>query len=300
MDSFQAELLDDRRCRLGESPFWDPSSGAIAWVDIDRARLHRLTPSTGNVTTSDLPTETSFVAAAEGGGIVGASPLGVFTRTGDHAETTMLAPPWFDPAIARPNDGAVDSAGRIWVGFTRRDREPESGAMGVVVDGAWTGRIGALTLPNGIAWSPDGGQMYYVDTFGGTLWTAAYDPETADLADNRPLYELERDRGLIDGICVDLDGTVWAAIWGGRQVLRIDATGRERGHVSVGAEKVTSCAFGPPGSTILYITSANPASADHASTDHESVDEPGEGGLFAVDVGVGGVPVVPATVPNAD
>jgi sugar lactone lactonase YvrE len=41
----QADLLDDCRCRLGESPFWDSSMGAVAWVDIDQARLHRLTPS---------------------------------------------------------------------------------------------------------------------------------------------------------------------------------------------------------------------------------------------------------------
>jgi hypothetical protein len=39
-------------------------------------------------------------------------------------------------------------------------------------------------------------------------------------------------------------------------------------------------------STVLYVTGANP----------EGVDERGEGGLFAVDVGVQGVPVVPAAV----
>ncbi len=54
----------------------------------------------------------------------------------------------------------------------------------------------------------------------------------------------------------------------------------------VSPEKVTSCAFGPPGSTELYITSGNP----------EGDDERGEGGLFAADVGVQGVPVVPAAV----
>ncbi|MEX2422965.1 MAG: SMP-30/gluconolactonase/LRE family protein [Acidimicrobiia bacterium] len=290
MDAYQADLLVDCRCLLGESPFWDPSLGAIAWVDIDRSQLHRLTPSTGSVAAVELPTETSFVAAAEAGGIVGASPLGVFARLDDESETRMIASPWFDPELARPNDGAVDPNGRIWVGFTRRDREPESGAMGVVVDGEWVRRIESLTLPNGIAWSPDGDRMYYVDTFGGTLWTASYDSEAAVLADNQPLFGLERGRGLIDGICTDLDGTIWAAIWGGHAVLRIDATGREIGRVDVGSEKVTSCSFGPPGSTVLYITSANP----------EGTDVPGEGGFFAVDVGVQGVPVAPAVVANRD
>ena len=290
IDEFAADLLDDCRCRLGESPYWVPALGAIAWVDIDQSRLHRLTPSTRRVTTSDLPAETSFVAAARGGGVIGASPHGVFARSDDYADPSPIAPAWFDPALARPNDGAVDFAGRTWVGFTRRDREPASGAMGVVVDGAWSRRIGGLTLPNGIAWSPDGSRMYYVDTFAGTLWTAAYDLETAAVAGNRPFFELDRERGLIDGICVASDGTVWAAIWGGHQVLRIDSTGREIGRVRVGSEKVTSCAFGPPGSTVLYITSANP----------DGVDVRGEGGLFAVDTGVEGVPVALAATRDED
>lgn len=281
MDAYQAELLADCRCRLGESPFWDPSVEAISWVDVDRAKLHRLTPSTGATAITDLPAETSFVAAAPDGGIVGASPLGVFARPGGHSETTTLVPAWFDPGLARPNDGAVDLAGRVWVGFTRRDREHESGAMGVVIDGAWVRRISSLTLPNGIAWSPDGSRMYYVDTFGGTLWTASYEAATAGVADSRPLFALERERGLIDGICADADGTIWAAIWGGHEVLRIDDAGREIGRVDVGAEKVTSCSFGPPGGTDLYITSANP----------DGVDVRGGGGLFVVDVGVQGVPV---------
>ena len=283
-ESYQADLLDDARCHLGESPFWDSERDAIAWVDIDRAQLHRLAPDTGARTTEAILEETSFVAVAEGGRLVAASPRGVFVPTDGGAET--VAPPWFDSALARPNDGAVDFAGRVWVGFTRRDREPGSGAMGVVVDGAWQQRIDDLTLPNGIAWSPDGGRMYYVDTFRGTLWTATYDAETAGVSDNRPLFVLERERGLIDGICVDVEGTIWAAVWGGHEVLRIDPAGDQIGRVAVGAEKVTSCSFGPAGSTVLYITSADP----------DGTDTPGEGGLFAVDVGVEGVPVAAASL----
>ncbi len=119
MDAYQADLLDDCRCRLGETPFWDPSVGAIGWVDVDQSKLLRLMPSIGGVTTVDLPTETSFVAAAEGGGIVGASALCVFARHGDQS-TTMIAPPWFDSALARPNDRAVDFAGIVRPG----DRRP--------------------------------------------------------------------------------------------------------------------------------------------------------------------------------
>lgn len=285
-EEYDSELLVDCRCLLGESPFWDLAGDAIAWVDVDRGHLHRLSPSTGDVARSDLPPETSFAAAAVGGAIVSASPAGVMLHAGEGTDPQPVAPPWFDPTLARPNDGAVDVSGRVWVGSTRRDREPGSGSMGVVIDGEWNQRIGDLTLPNGIAWSLDGRQMFYVDTFGGTLWTAAYDPDTAHLTGQRPLFELERERGLIDGICADVDGFLWAAVWGGHEVLRIDPTGLEVGRVRVGTEKVTSCAFGPAGSTVLYITSADPQGSGGT----------GDGGLFAADVGVSGVPVAPAMV----
>ena len=157
------------------------------------------------------------------------------------------------------------------------------GAVGSVsvLAGVWEERTHGLTLPNGIGWSPDGRSIYYVDTFAGVLWKADFDVESTIIGHSEPFFEMPMDAGLIDGLSVDLEGGVWVAVWGGAAVLRLDPEGRLTTRVSVDAPKVTSCAFG--GET-LFITTADP----------EGVDPPGSGGLFAVDIGIEGVPVEPA------
>ena len=279
--TFTATLLADTGCGLGESPFWDPRTRTVTWLDIDASRLLRF-PDGSKVDSSFLPTESTFVALADDGGLIAAHPTGVDLIEGTGANR-RLVPAWLDPAVARTNDGAVDPMGRIWVGSTRRDRRVGSGGIGVVTSAGWEERFSDLTLPNGIAWSPAGDVMYYVDTLTGTLWQAAFDMATATVGISEALFEMPTSDGLIDGICVDITGGIWMAVWGGSVVLRIDSAGHLIGRVSVAAPKVTSCAFGD---TTLYITSADP----------DGTDPPGSGGLFAVDVGVEGVPVAPALV----
>ena len=279
--TFRAALVADTGCGLGESPFWDDTTDSLAWVDIATSRLLRLS-KVSEVDSSFLPNESTFAASAVGGGIVAAHPLGI-----DHIDTDgahqHLVDGWLDPAIARTNDGAVDSRGRIWVGSTTRERAEGSGSIGVISAKAWEQRFGDLTLPNGIGWSPDDRTIYYVDTLSGTIWRADFEPDTAGVGRSTKFFELPRTEGLIDGICVDVDGGIWVAVWGGSCVLRLDPAGVIIARVDVGTPEVTSCAF--VGSR-LFITSAD-SSASGVS---------GAGGLFVVDVGIHGVPVVSASI----
>jgi sugar lactone lactonase YvrE len=277
--SFTARLVADTRCGLGESPFWDEDAEVLSWVDIEASMMHRF--SDGDAADpSPLPNETSFVALARGGGVVAVHPLGV-DLMGSDGHVRQVASGWLDPVSSRPNDGAVDSHGRLWMGSTTRDRSPGSGAIGVVIAGAWEERMLHLTLPNGIGWSPDNRTIYYVDTFAGTLWRADFDLDAATVGRSDPFLEIPTDDGFMDGLCVDSMGSIWVAIWGGASVLCFDPAGRLAAEVSVAAPKVTSCAFG--GET-LFITTA----------DAQGDDPPGSGGLFAVDVGVEGALVEPA------
>ena len=59
-----------------------------------------------------------------------------------------------------------------------------------------------------------------------------------------------------DGLTVDADGGVWAAVWGGGAVLRYDPDGRLRESIELPAGHVTSCAFGGPELDQLYISTA--------------------------------------------
>ncbi|HSJ29282.1 MAG TPA: SMP-30/gluconolactonase/LRE family protein [Acidimicrobiia bacterium] len=277
----RSDLVVDSRCLLGESPYWDPATESVAWVDIDRGELHRHVPGGTPAAPMTLPTGTSFAAAGEGGRVVAVGPFGV--QVLDGAAVEPVVPTWMDPDTHRTNDGAIDPDGRLWIGTMRRDRAPGSGRIGVVADGAWHPRTPGLTLPNGIGWSPDQRWLYYVDTFSYTLWRAEYDRSGADIGAPHPHFQIS-DGLLLDGLCVDLDGCVWVAVWGGSCVLRVDPSGREIGRVEVATQKVTSCAFGPPGSSTLYITTADP----------DGSGGPGAGGLYAAQVGIDGMPVATA------
>jgi sugar lactone lactonase YvrE len=95
------------------------------------------------------------------------------------------------------------------------------------------------------------------------------------------------DSGHPDGLCVDAEGGVWVALWGGSAVRRYTADGRLDEVVEVPASRVTACTFGGPGLRELFITT----SAEGA----DRQDEPLAGALFSVEPGVAGMPALPFT-----
>ena len=91
--------------------------------------------------------------------------------------------------------------------------------------------------------------------------------------------------GLPDGIAVDDAGAVWVAIWGGAQVRRYAPDGRLDRVVALPTDHVTACAFGGPGRSTLFVTSA----AGYLG-EAELARQPHAGALFALDAGVSGPP----------
>ena len=92
---------------------------------------------------------------------------------------------------------------------------------------------------------------------------------------------------LPDGLCVDAEGCLWVAFWGGWNVKRFSATGEEIGEISLPVSQVTSCAFGGPELTDLYITTARVATQPD-----ELAQKPLAGSLFRVSLACRGVPSV--------
>jgi len=105
------------------------------------------------------------------------------------------------------------------------------------------------------------------------------------LSGRRPLVTLPDDVGEPDGIAVDSEGFIWVALWGGGAVRRYSPEGRLDGVVELPVPRVTACAFGGERLTTLYITTSR--------VDTDTTRHPRAGALFAVDVGVPGLPVLP-------
>jgi sugar lactone lactonase YvrE len=157
----------------------------------------------------------------------------------------------------RGNDAAVDPSGRLWAGTMRYDGAAGGGWLAKVEpDGTAKVLLNDVTTSNGIGWSPDNTRMYYIDTPTRRIDVFDYDVRSGTAANRRPLCTVESTPGLPDGMCVDADGCVWVALWGGHGLRRYTPDGRLDREVPLPVAQPTACVFGGSGFTDLYVTTA--------------------------------------------
>ena len=194
-----------------------------------------------------------------------------------------------DTPEVRTNDGAADPWGRFWIGSMANDaaegraslyRFHESAGVETVFEN--------LTISNGIGWSPDERTMYFVDSGPGTIH--AYDVDERGAISEPRLFvafDIARE-GTPDGLCVDEDGNVWVAVWGGYEVRQYAADGEQIASVKVDTAQPSCCALGGANGTTLYITTAQ-----EGMSAAQLAAEPHAGQLFCCEVEVPGIPLNP-------
>lgn len=272
-----------------EGPVWWPDDGseqalALRYVDLMAGRVLTLR---GEVTTAVSLGDpvAAFLRPREGGGALVAGEHHLYLS--DHADLTelrVLATPVEDPAV-RFNDGGCDPSGGLLAGTMRYDQATGGARLYSVSPGGLVETVlDAVTVSNGLAFSPDGGRCYYNDTPTRSTWVMDWDPVDG-LGERRRLYTLADDASGSgpDGLCVDADGNVWTAIYGGGRIECRSATGALLESVQVPVSRPTSCAFGGDGLRTLFITTTRENVPDG--------EEPAAGAIFAADVGVQGLPV---------
>jgi sugar lactone lactonase YvrE len=256
---------------------WDERSGCLYLVDVTCGDVHRFDPRTGEATT-----------AAHVDGTVGAV---AFTADGSLllAAGTELV---LDGSVlahvddadgVRFNDGAVDAAGRFWIGTMALDGSPGGGTLYRSDTDGMTPMLAPVSISNGIDWSLDGTQMYYVDSTAQRIDVFAFDAATGSISDRRTFAEIDPVDGTPDGLTVDAEGHVWLALWEGWALRRYRPDGTLERIVDLPVSRVTSCAFGGEDLHDLYVTSAN-----IGLSDAELRAQPHAGGLFVFRPGVAG------------
>jgi sugar lactone lactonase YvrE len=143
--------------------------------------------------------------------------------------------------------------------------------------GVLTPIVKGVTVSNGLGWSPDGSRMYYADSPMRRVDVFDYDPATGEAFARRVFADLSQAKGVPDGLTVDADGYVWVAMWGGGVLRRIAPDGSEDAVLPMPASRPTSCAFGGPGLSELYVTTARVG-----LTDEDLAAEPLAGRLLRV------------------
>ena len=291
MTSMVAHCVQQANATVGEGPLWDPLRQALWWLDIRQNRLLLHRPGrgagAGQVGQWWLPTQIYSVSLREDDRLLVALETGLHSLDLETGALERLGTLVHGPATTRFNDGKVDLSGRLWIGTVDLDRFTPCGSLFVVEgDGAHRSRLDGVRCSNGLGWTADGRTMFYTDSRALVIWAFDFDPDTASLARQRVHARITDPNASPDGLCVDTDGCVWSALFGGSAIIRFDPDGKEMGRVQVPALRPTSCAFGGEDLRTLFITSESFQLGPAALR-----DSPLSGGLFAVETGSTGVPV---------
>lgn len=277
--------------RCGEGAVWAAAENALYWTDINRFLIHRYDAGAQSVRSWTfgepvvalaLTTRADILLVALGSGLILWEPKHDIRR-----DQGFKLPGW--PRV-RLNDGRPDPAGNFWVGSMKNNVEAdgEGGEVGkgegslfrVPPAGDVTVWRRELGISNTICWSPGGERFYSADTLENEIRVYDYDATDGSIRNERVFFA-GFERGFPDGSCVDSEGYLWNCRYGGGCIVRVAPDGRIDRIVDMPVMDITTCTFGGPDLTQLYVTTA-------AAGRHKG--ERLAGSLFRIDPGVKGLP----------
>jgi sugar lactone lactonase YvrE len=255
----KAELLNASlpAASLCEGCSWDDKAQRLIWIDITGRTIHRYHPASGKFDRCQTPSSIGFAALAESGKYAAGLQDGLYLVDFDTGAATPLVHPDYADRNNRFNDGKCDRRGRLWAGTMNDvDHKKATGAFYRYDDRGLSVQETGIYISNGLGWSPDDKIMYYTDTGRDTIWKYDYDIETGEATNRRVFVDLS-GKGHPDGMCVDAQGRVFTAQWGGWCVKIFTPDGKPDGEIRVDAPQVSCCAFGGDDMKTLFITNAS-------------------------------------------
>ena len=178
---------------------------------------------------------------------------------------------------ANIGDMVVDADGRAYIG----SQAFEGGVIARVdPDGAVTVVAEDLDFPNGMVITPDGSTLIVAESVGRRLTAFTIAPD-GSLSDRRVFADgLD---GPPDGIALDAEGGVWAAMTLAHQFERIVQGGTVTDRIDVSDRTAIACALGGPERRTLFLLSSTDAYPQRlvgtkmSRLDAITVDIPGAG-----------------------
>lgn len=163
------------------------------------------------------------------------------------------------------SNGAVDSAGRFWLGTMNDPKEAEITNEAVPfrlnTEGSFHRILEEVSVPNGIRWNEKDDIMYWTETPTNNVYAFDFDAETGDISNRRLFYHHPDDEtlGNSNGYSRDVEGNIWHAYYGGRKVVKISPEGKSVGAILLPTRNPTCPVFV---GTELFITSAQEEEPD--------------------------------------
>lgn len=260
----KADVFDSRRCFLGEGPTASGmGNNEVMWVDIDNSKVLSRNLKTGISDEFDCKEPVAFAIPRKAGGQILGTTSTLKLRD-LHGAVTILpiasGAGWDLGGLPiRWNDAKVSPQGNLWLGNMTYEYAPGKSALyRLSLNPLKLERVlSEVTISNGLDWSDDGKTMFYIDS--PLQRVEAFTVIDDHITERRTVVEIDAGDGAPDGMCMDAEGGLWVALWGGGEVRRFDTRGNftVTDVIEVPSKFVTSCAFAGDDLRTLIITSAH-------------------------------------------
>jgi sugar lactone lactonase YvrE len=258
MEHYKAEPVVKLENELGEGPVWHPHDDLLYWVDIKKGLLYSYNPLTGDCKNIFIEKGISAVVPVAPEQLIAALPNEIVELDCNTGEKRKILNIESHIEDNRCNDGKCDVKGRFWIGTMHQEAAPDCGSLYRLENGtSLTKMLSDLTISNGLGWSPDNTKMYFIDSSDRQVKCFDFNVDAGEIKNGKIIIKFNNPDELPDGMCVDEEGMLWIAFWGGARVGKYHPkTGEHLADIEVPAPNVTSCTFGGDDYQALFITSA--------------------------------------------
>ncbi|HTV81985.1 MAG TPA: SMP-30/gluconolactonase/LRE family protein [Acidobacteriaceae bacterium] len=257
------EIVTDDGNLCGEGPLWDATDQALYWTDITGHRFFRYLWRERRREVLSSGFQVGGFCRQQSGDFLVTSSQGIWLWS--PGEQPILLADQAEGQTCVMNDCAADPCGRVYSGSWHLDENGHSAPsflFRVDTDGSVHIADEGICFSNGLAFSPDGGALYFADSVARCIYSYDWRPQDGALSRRRVFARIDRSEGVPDGLTVDGEGFVWCAHWFGGRVTRYDPEGRRERRVDLPAAQTSSLCFGGPNLDEIYVTSAARSNAE--------------------------------------
>jgi sugar lactone lactonase YvrE len=247
-------LVFHSNAELLEGPVFDKSNELLYFVSILDCLVYCYNPKTKEISSLKLDSPVSCIYVLNRKKVLAASKDGFFEIDFNNLKKEFRFQINIGDSV-RYNDGIKDPIGRLIIGtMGYPDVIEKIGKVYSYHNGQDKVIIDKTTISNGLAFSQDNKFLYFIDTPTKKVAKYFYDLKTGDVKFDSYVIEF-KDKGNPDGMCINNDGMLWIAEWGGGCISKWNPSdGRKLEEIKLPCVNVTSCCF--DNFYNLYVTTA--------------------------------------------
>jgi sugar lactone lactonase YvrE len=283
--TIKAKTLYPAQCLLGEGPLWHAERNSCFWVDIERGMLFECHWDSKETQTWKFEGRLTMVCPGKANCLILGLNAGIARFDLKSGKLEWLLDIESEIPNNRCNDAKCDSSGRLWIGTMDMNFKPGASSLYCIDKNLDVEKkLSNLTISNGMAWTADNKRMYFIDSPTQTIQSYIFDANSGDILFEKNAVLIPKEIGTPDGMCIDREGMLWVAHWGGFGVYRWNpADGKLIEKIEIPVPHVTSCAFAGENLDHLIITTAR-----GDLNEDELKKYPKSGNVFILKMKVGG------------